>query len=330
MKNLLITLFLIFFSVSIFAQEDVDAMLNSSDLMQKKLGLRYAQKDKKYEDKVIEIFKNSEENIEVRGVAARTLGAYKDDLSLKALIEVLKSADAEDLQAAILSSLAKYNSDESVDAIITVLKDGKTEYIRSVAVQTLKYLSGEKVFNALIEALDDDSPLVRRKVVVALGEIGNKAAIDPLKRVVKEDEDEEVRKNAQSSLYKLGVKNENLKSIKLTLAFGLIPINGWGLFYSGHKTLAIADLAVEALAVGMMVYGYDKFNDYDQNNKLEDANKHYAFLGGATMFLAGYILDIVMPVMSVSSQNENERINAFKPTFFTNGETTVLGFSFNF
>jgi meiotically up-regulated gene 157 (Mug157) protein len=69
----------------------------------------------------------------------------------------------------------------------------------------------------------------------------------------------------------------------------------------------------------------------NKDNQLVDSGKHYAFIGGATIFIIGYVWDIVMPVMSVSSQNdkENEK-TALKPMFFTNGETTVMGFSFNF
>jgi len=331
MKNLFLMMFLVLFSFTVFAEEDVNTMLDSADIMQKKMGLRYAQKDVKYEEKVIEILKSESENLEVKMMAARTLGAYKDDTSLNVLLEVLKSSKEEDLQASILSSLSKYeNKLEAVNAIIDILKNGKTEYIRSVSVQTLKYIKTNDVLNALIEALDDDSSLVRRKVTVAIGEMGDKKAIPALEKVVKSDEDNEVRANAQSSLYKLGVKNENLKSTSTALLLGITPINGLGLWYSGHTMLAITNLLLEGAAVGMIVYGYDGFNDMDINNKLVDPGKHYAFIGGATIFLIGYVWDIVMPVMSVSSQNDKEKIQAFRPILFTNGETTVLGFSFNF
>lgn len=331
MKNLLITLFLILFSISIFAEEDVNTLLSSTDIMQKKMGLRYAQKDKKYEDKVIEILNSESENLEVKMIAARALGIYKDDKSLTTLLDSLKTSKEEDLQASILGSLSKYdNNEKAINAIIDILKNGKTEYIRSVSVQTLKYIKTDAVFNAFIEALDDDSALVRRKVTTALGELENKKAIPALKKIVKTDEDNQVRANAQSSLYKLGVKNENLKSTSTALLLGVTPINGLGLWYSGNTMLAITNFVLEGAAVGMMFYGYDGFNDMNKDNKLVDPGKHYAFIGGATTFLIGYIWDIVMPVMSVSSQNDREKATAFKPIFFTNGEATVLGFSFNF
>jgi len=331
MKNLLITLFLILFSLSVFAEEDVNALLNSTDIMQKKMGLRYAQKDKKYEDKVIEILNSESENLEVKMIAARTLGVYKDEKSMIVLLDVLKSSTEEDLQSSVLSSLSKYdNNEKAVNAIIDILKNGKTEYIRSVAVQTLKYIKTEAVFNAFLEALDDDSALVRRKVTIALGELGNKKAIPALKKVVKTDEDNQVKANAQSSLYKLGVKNENLKSTSTALLLGITPINGLGLWYSGETMLAITNFVLEGAAVGMILYGYDGFNDMNKDNKLVNPGKHYAFIGGATMFLIGYVWDIVMPVMSVSAQNDKEKTTAFKPIFFTNGEATVVGFSFDF
>ena len=106
MKNLLITLFLILLSISIFAEEDVNALLNSTDIMQKKMGLRYAQKDNKYEEKVIEILNSESENLEVKMIAARTLGVYKDDKSLTVLLNTLKSSKEEDLQSSNLHLFA--------------------------------------------------------------------------------------------------------------------------------------------------------------------------------------------------------------------------------
>jgi len=330
MKKLLLAMFLVFFSLSIFAEEDVTVLLNSTDMMQKKLGLRYAQKDVKHEDKVIEILKSDTENLEVKIMATRTLGAYNTDKSLNVLLEVLSSSSSEDLQSSILSSLPS-DKEPAVDAMILVLSNGKTEYIRSVAVQILRYIKNDKVFDAFILALDDDSPIVRRKVALAFSELENKKAIPALQKVAKEDEDEQVVANAKSSLYKLGVVNENLKSTSVALLLGVAPVNGLGLWYAGHKLQAITNFVLEGAAVGMMVYGYSGFNDVDSNNKLKESGKHYAFIGGATLFVVGYVWDIIMPVLSVSSQNDEENAKtAFRPTFFTNGETTVMGFSFNF
>jgi len=332
MKKLFLTFILIIFSFSLTAQDsDIDSMLNSQDIIQKKLGLKYAQKDNKYEEKVIEIFKSDTENPEVRMFAARVLGVYKDDNSLTALLSVLKSVTDESIQASIINALSKFEDDKAVEAVIDILRNGKTEYIRSVAVQTLKFVNKDKVVDALIESLDDDSPLVRKKIVIALGDMGNKKAIPELQKVVKIDENEDVKANAQSSLYKLGVKNKNLKSTSTALILGVVPVNGLGLWYSDKKMLAITDLTLQLVSIGMMYYGYSGFNDMDRNNQLIDPAKHYSFIGGATIFLLGYVLDIVMPVMSVSEQNQAENAKTvFIPTFFTNGETTVFGFSFNF
>jgi len=332
MKKLLIMTLIFALSLPLFADK-VEEMLDSSDLMQQKLGISQAARKPALEKKVIELFKNKETNLEARMVAARTLGVYKTDLSLDTLLEVIKE-DSEDLQSSIVNALIKFgNNEKSVNAIINLLKSGKTEFIRSIAAQSLSNLSNEKVVDALIESLDDDSILVRKKAANSLGEIGNKKSVPALQKLYKDEDDADLKSYIFSALKKMGAIESKSKSTTTALLFGITPVNGLALWYADKKVLAITDFVVEAAAVGMMVYGYDGFNQMNENQQYVNAGKHWSFIGGVTLFTVGYIIDIVLPIMTVSKYNqdqESKNVYNFTPSFFTDGKTTVAGFSFNF
>jgi len=332
MKKLLVIALSIFLTIPLFASK-IEEMIDSTEIMQQKLGVNQASREKALEPKIIELFKNKDTNLEVRMVAARTLGAYKTDNSLNALLEVI-SDDSEDLQSAIISSLVKYSDKEkAVDAIINSLKNGKTEFVRSISAQSLASIKTDKVVTALIEALDDDSVLVKQKAANSLGEIGDKRAIPALKRVYKEEDDPNLKSYTFSALKKMGGIKVETKSTTTALLLGLTPINGLGLWYADKKLLAIADLTVQAASVAMIIYGVDSFNQKDSTGAYKDAGKHYSFLGGVVLFSAGYILDIVLPVMAVSKyneRNESDSVYNFTPVIFTDGKTTVAGFNLDF
>ncbi len=328
MKKLFILMF--FVCLNIFAQ-DITEMLNSEDLIQKKLGIRQAAQKPELETKIIEMFK-TDTNLEVQMEAARVLGAYKKESCLNVLLEVLKTTDSEDLQSSIIQALINYSDKESaVNAILDILKNGKTEFTRSIAAQTIVDIKTEPVVDALLEALNDNSPIVRKKAANTLGEIGNKKAIPKLQELEKSDPDNEVKSYVVTALRKMGVENENLKSTSTALIFGLIPINGLGLWYADSKILAVTNFLVECAAVGMIFYGYDSINDTNDKNQLKEPSKHYIGLAGFTLLVSGYLFDIIYPVYSVSKFNEKQEIKTtFKPSFFTNGEFTVVGFSLDF
>ncbi|MBN2695667.1 HEAT repeat domain-containing protein [bacterium] len=327
----LLTIFTVFLlTFPLFSQEILE-MLNSSDLMQKKLGIRQAISKKDLEPKIIELF-HSDSNLEIQMEAARTLGVYKTDTALNALLDKLPKTDSEELQSYIVQALSNYLSKkEAENAIISILQKGKTEFTRSIAAQTLSKSSSEESLNALIEALTDDSSVVRKKVVNTLGELGNKKSIPALEKVKKDDPDAETRSYALSALKKMGVEDESLKSTSTALILGLTPINGLGLWYADHKALAIVNFILEGAAIGMIVYGWDGINDTNQSNELVDPGKHWTGIAGFSLLIASYLFDVIYPVMSVSKFNEKqESKTVFKPIFFTNGEATVFGFSLNF
>ncbi len=104
----------------------------------------------------------------------------KWNLSLEPAVLVLKS------QADWISDVGR----PAIDLLIESLKVSNPVIQKDVA--DLLVSLREQSFEALVEALADDSSIVRRQVVIALGKIGDEDAVEPLARLL-DDEDPGVR-----------------------------------------------------------------------------------------------------------------------------------------
>jgi len=103
---------------------------------------------------------------------------------------------------------------DEVDDLILDLKYGSPD-VREDAALALGQIGDEKAVDPLIKALDDEVSWVRMWAVIALGEIGDTRAVDPLIKALK-DESPYVRMYAASSLVNLG-KTEYLSQVLTAL-----------------------------------------------------------------------------------------------------------------
>jgi HEAT repeat protein len=65
----------------------------------------------------------------------------------------------------------------------------------------------ERMFSALVSALDDSQPAVRSAVVAALGNLGDRRAIETLTRRLEDEEAIQVRAAVRQALSKLGAND---------------------------------------------------------------------------------------------------------------------------
>jgi len=103
---------------------------------------------------------------------------------------------------------------DEVDDLILDLKYGSPD-VREEAALALGQIGDEKAVDPLIKALDDEVSWVRMRAAIALGEINDSKAIDPLIKALK-DESPYVRMYAASSLVYLG-KTEYLSQVLTAL-----------------------------------------------------------------------------------------------------------------
>jgi HEAT repeat protein len=136
------------------------------------------------------------------GIFNRNLDQLAARGDLKGLFKVLMSVDPVKRQQAalVLGTCGR----EAVPYLIEALK-GDDKEVRTVAAGALISIGPEarSAVGTLIRALKDEYYFVRWNAAAALGEIGDKAAAPYLAKLL-QDENDEVRKTASSSLKMLG------------------------------------------------------------------------------------------------------------------------------
>ncbi|MCP4652057.1 MAG: hypothetical protein GY858_01555 [Candidatus Omnitrophica bacterium] len=153
---------------------------------------------------------------EVRKDSARVLGkigpAAKPAVS--ALIDVLKDPDSK-VRVNSARALAAIGpaAKEAISALTKALKDGN-KYVRWNSAWALGQIgpAAEPAVSSLIEALKDKDWVVRANSATALGEIGPAAepALVRLRKLAKNDPDEEVRTAVQEAIGKIEKGSESV------------------------------------------------------------------------------------------------------------------------
>lgn len=158
--------------------------------------------------------------------AVEALGKFGDKRALDALVMGLKDEDCFTRIEAI-KAIVKVGGESEVNVLIKMLKDVDMS-VRQEAAKALDdlgwrpeddlnklnyYIAKRKFANCielsklalepLIKLLrDDDAPVVRWEVAEALGELGDKSAIEPLRNALN-DKNQNVCKNARAAIAKL-------------------------------------------------------------------------------------------------------------------------------
>ena len=138
------------------------------------------------------------QKLETAAVKLRSIGKpAADNLVNMMKYELNLAEDAAEVLVAI--------GESAVDALIPVLGDA-TERVRESAVSILTKI-GTPAAAPLMKALESPDVLTRAGTARALGNIGNVAAIEPLKKGLA-DESPHVKIEVAAALYKLGDKSQ--------------------------------------------------------------------------------------------------------------------------
>lgn len=167
-----------------------------------------------------------------RDAAARTLGIIGDVRAIEPLIAALKDENRRVREAAsqalasigppatprLLATLADgdwhvrmgavislriIGGEEIVPAFVRLLRD-QSPYVRGESAKSLGRLGNDGVVGHLIGALDDEAKYVRIRAAGSLGRIRDPAAIPALERLLREDEEDDVRYRAAQVLVQIG------------------------------------------------------------------------------------------------------------------------------
>jgi HEAT repeat protein len=153
---------------------------------------------------------SKEKSPEAKAALARALGDLKDPSSLPALQDALDLGATDGatsrMNSAIAQALGSIPDARSVPALLRLLRS-KDDYVRIDAIQALAALRAAEAVGPLMElALDDaSSPLVNRRAVAALGDIGDPKAVNVLlKALYKQRGNQNFANEASFSLYQIG------------------------------------------------------------------------------------------------------------------------------
>jgi HEAT repeat protein len=145
---------------------------------------------------LIEILEDDEADLEMRWFAARILGELNAPTAITALVDLLKTAEDEDLAemaATALSnlgnsaidalsdllsdpesrllatrSLAQIRRPEIIAPLLSVIRDSEV-VVRSTAIEALSSFHDSRIPPVLLEALNDPAAVVRKEAAIGLG-----------------------------------------------------------------------------------------------------------------------------------------------------------------
>ncbi|EIW00940.1 HEAT repeat domain-containing protein [Thermoanaerobacter siderophilus] len=165
-------------------------------------------------NELIRLMKNGRNESE-RIAAALDLGNFENKEVVKALVEQLWMETSRAVQESIVSSLTKIGSKNVAELAVELLKSDDA-YLRNVGVEILATIgdSALEIFERMITHPDKD---VRQLVVNAIGEGQLKEAAMILRKVIEEDEEENVVAAAVEYLGEIGGSDEDKKAIKQAL-----------------------------------------------------------------------------------------------------------------
>ncbi len=144
----------------------------------------------------------SEKPRDIRSEAAKALELLKDARAVPALIETLKG-DPTYVRTKATVALIEIG-EPAVAALIPLIMHPDDE-VGELAAKALGEIGDKRAVEPLIAALKDKTREVRRYAAVALGNLGDARAIEPLKEA-ENDSNFYVRYNAGSALGKINQK----------------------------------------------------------------------------------------------------------------------------
>ncbi|MBF0519549.1 MAG: HEAT repeat domain-containing protein [Nitrospirae bacterium] len=139
-------------------------------------------------------------DVNVRRCAVDVLNGLKDPRTSEVLLKAMKDSDWWVRQIAT-DALSELKGENIVRFFITMLKDSTDESMRRLAAEFFSKVPDESALEPLIHALDDTDWWVREKAVTALGVLKNKRAVEPLSKLM---EDEEIKGVIPDALFKIG------------------------------------------------------------------------------------------------------------------------------
>jgi HEAT repeat protein/thiol-disulfide isomerase/thioredoxin len=119
-----------------------------------------------------------------RSNAAVALGEINDTRAVESLIRALREDKTPEVRERAAWALRQVKDERAIQPLIQAMRDDENWDVRGEATGALSDM-GEAAVPFLIEALENDNDGIRGGAILALGHIGDKRAIVPLRQVLK-------------------------------------------------------------------------------------------------------------------------------------------------
>ena len=151
-----------------------------------------------------QILKLESEDGEERVTAINALSEKHNVETIRLLISLLKEDTSAQFRECACGILGKLKAENAVDVLIKCLNDPDDGVIYHAAL-ALGDIKDSKAVNPILRKLKGkkNNPIFRSELIVALGNIGDDRVVGPLIHVLRNDEDKFVRHQAARALGKL-------------------------------------------------------------------------------------------------------------------------------
>lgn len=122
---------------------------------------------------------------DIRLIAIECLSHFETEDAIKVLVSMLHDKDVS-VQEKAINSLKKYPNLDLYDHLKLFLLHSKKE-VRIAAIEAMGVAKEKKAASDLLSLIDDKDEAIKRAAVIAIGEIGDKAAIKPISKLVDYD-----------------------------------------------------------------------------------------------------------------------------------------------
>lgn len=162
-----------------------------------------------------------------RGAIATILGELGDKKAVESLAQILKDRDESyDLKRKVAQALNKLNFEprDNIERVYLLAATNRWDEAAELGepaieplIQVLRRFGkpgareafakiGKPAVGSLIQALEDHAGWARFSTATALGEIGDKRAVEPLTQLLKNEKDDEIKEAAEKALEKIKIK----------------------------------------------------------------------------------------------------------------------------
>jgi HEAT repeat protein len=185
--------------------EQIATLLQSPDVKDRVVAMIELQKETMPIETALPLIKQAlaDENVQVRGMAAFSLGIKPSTENLEMLVQILDTDSDHNMRAIAAGALGYLKDKQALPSLCHAFYEDTHWLVQFSAAVALGNLQDHRAKAVLLEALDSPNALLQEAAIMALGEIG---AIDVLDRLLPfaQSKDWMIRRHLAEAMGNLG------------------------------------------------------------------------------------------------------------------------------